>query len=96
MSRAWLIFLFFLLFTAAEADEYDGRNIAAGSIIPSEGYCDQPYVVVNADGSWTCVMTTAGAHEGSQGQHIVVDRFKSERFRPGSPGQKQTLDGERT
>jgi len=74
MLFVWLLLIFPLLFHPAEAAETDTRNIATGSEIPSEGYCDQPYIVVNADGSWTCVMTTAGAHEGSEGQHIVSIR----------------------
>ena len=49
----------------------DTRHIATGSEIPSEGYCDQPYVVVNRDGTWTCVMTTGVGHEGQHGQHVV-------------------------
>ena len=50
----------------------DPRNIKTGFEIPSEGYCDQPYVVINADGSWTCVMTTGSGHEGDTGQHVVA------------------------
>ncbi len=52
----------------------DERNIASGSVIPSEGYCDQPYVAKLSDGSWLCVMTTGEGHEGEQGQHIVSCR----------------------
>jgi len=50
----------------------DIRNIKYGSVIPDEGYCDQPYLVKNEDGSWTCVMTTGTGHEGDHGQHIVA------------------------
>lgn len=50
----------------------DSRDIANGSMIPREGYSDQPYVVVNADGSWTCVLTTGKGVEGQSGQHIVA------------------------
>jgi hypothetical protein len=46
----------------------DWRNIKTGRVIPAEGYCDQPYVVVNADGSWTCTMTTGRGREGEAGQ----------------------------
>lgn len=49
----------------------DFRHIETGYEIPSEGYCDQPYIVVNADGSWTCLMTTGEGHEGASGQHVV-------------------------
>lgn len=51
--------------------DIDQRHIACGWEIPSEGYCDQPYVVVNNDGSWTCCMTTGSGHEGATGQHVV-------------------------
>jgi hypothetical protein len=37
----------------------------------SNGYVDQPYVVVLDSGEWLCVYTTASGHEGGQGQHIV-------------------------
>jgi len=36
----------------------DPRNIRTGHVIPDEGYCDQPYVVVLDDGTWLCTMTT--------------------------------------
>ena len=52
----------------------DERDIANGFEIPSEGYCDQPYVSKLADGAWLCVMTTGRGHEGYQGQHIVSSR----------------------
>ena len=57
---------------ADSARTRDWRNIRMGSPIPDEGYCDQPYVVVNSDGSWTCMLTTGKGHEGSLGQHIVA------------------------
>ena len=34
----------------------DPRNIKNGSVIPDEGYSDQPYVVITNDGAWLCVM----------------------------------------
>ena len=52
----------------------DPRLIEHGHPIPSEGYADQPYVVVNADGSWTVLLTTCTGHEGDTGQHIVASR----------------------
>jgi len=57
---------------AADAPTSDWRCIANGNAIPKEGYCDQPYVVVNGDGSWLCTMTTGRGHEGDPGQHIVA------------------------
>jgi len=49
-------------------------DITTGDEIPSEGYCDQPYVVKLPDGTWLCTMTTGEGHEGSTGQHIVSCR----------------------
>ena len=49
-------------------------DIATGHEIPSEGYCDQPYVVKLPDGTWLCTMTTGKGHEGQTGQHIVSCR----------------------
>ncbi len=49
-------------------------DITTGDEIPSEGYCDQPYVVKLADGTWLCTMTTGKGHEGTIGQHIVSCR----------------------
>ncbi len=49
-------------------------DITTGSIIPGEGYCDQPYVVKLPDGTWLCTMTTGKGHEGHNGQHTVSCR----------------------
>lgn len=54
----------------------DPRNISDGFEIPSEGYCDQPYIVKTRDGAWLCVMTTGRGREGQQGQHIVATRSR--------------------
>lgn len=66
------------------ASTRDPRHITNGWEIPSEGYCDQPYVVVNADGSWTATMTTGKGHEGQHGQHIV-STVSADRGRSWSP-----------
>jgi len=50
----------------------DPRNIKMGSVIPDEGYSDQPYVVITNDGAWLCVMTTGSGVEGEGGQHIIA------------------------
>jgi hypothetical protein len=50
----------------------DPRNIKNGSVIPDEGYSDQPYVVVTNDGAWLCVMTTGKGAEGEGGQHLIA------------------------
>lgn len=52
----------------------DPRHILNGRIIPDEGYCDQPYVVVADDGQWVCVMTTGAGVEGQPGQRVVSTR----------------------
>ncbi|MBN8219062.1 MAG: exo-alpha-sialidase [Spirochaetes bacterium] len=52
----------------------DSRHIDAGNIIPSEGYCDQPYIVKTDDGAWLVTMTTGTGEEGDPGQHIVTYR----------------------
>src|SRR5215470_831974 len=59
--------------TAAEPVR-DPRLITAGSIVPDEGYSDQPYIVKTIDGAWLCVITTGPGVEGAGGQHIVTRR----------------------
>ena len=54
----------------------DPRDITNGWEIPSEGYCDQPYVVKTLVGTWICVMTTGIGEEGDFGQHIISTRSK--------------------
>ena len=49
----------------------DWRNITNGHIILSEGYCDQPYVVITNDGNWLCVLTVSKEVEGVNDQHII-------------------------
>ncbi len=53
-------------------EQLEWRHLENGLPIPSENYCDQPYIVVNEDGSWTCTMTTGVGSEGAGGQHIVA------------------------
>lgn len=52
----------------------DPRLVDTGREIPSENYCDQPYVVQTDDGAWLCCMTTGGGREGQPGQHVVTLR----------------------
>lgn len=52
----------------------DPRRFEEGNLIPSEGYCDQPYVVRMEDGTWLCVLTTGKGREGDPGQHVVATR----------------------
>ena len=60
--------------TANASGPVDMRRTQTGSVIPSEGYCDQPYVIETNDGAWLCVMTTGTGHEGDPGQHPVTFR----------------------
>lgn len=56
----------------AGADQLlDPRHVRHGLVIPDEGYCDQPYVVVTKAGHWLCVLTTGKGVEGQVGQHVV-------------------------
>ena len=50
---------------------HDWRNVKNGNSIYTNGYCDQPYVVVLENGKWLCVFTTNESNEGEGGQHIV-------------------------
>lgn len=62
-----------LTFNNLYAQEEDWRNLEnAISVIPDEGYCDQPYTVINDKGEWVCTLTTGPGHEGQKGQHIVA------------------------
>lgn len=58
----------------AAASGDDWRCIDNGREIPSQGYADQPYVVVLQDGTWVCVLTTGPGQEGDLRQHIVSTR----------------------
>lgn len=60
--------------TSKTSDPGDLRRTQSGNEIPSEGYCDQPYVVETNDGTWLCVMTTGTGHEGDPGQHPITLR----------------------
>ena len=52
----------------------DFRYIENGSEIPSENYCDQPYLVIADDGAWVSTITTGPGLEGAPGQHIIITR----------------------
>jgi hypothetical protein len=80
------LFLFFLLAgPSVYSQEKDWRNIDnAISVIPDEGYCDQPYSVVNKRGEWVVVMTTGAGLEGQPGQHVVstISKDKGKTWSP--------------
>mgnify|MGYP006283489413 CR=1 FL=1 len=61
----------FLSLVNAYSQDEDWRNAVNGNSILSNGYCDQPYVVVLPSGSWLCVFTTNEGAEGSGGQFVV-------------------------
>lgn len=61
------------LFAAIRPQE-TAIEIQTGNEIPSQGYCDQPYVVKLPDATWLCTMTTGSGHEGQAGQHVVACR----------------------
>ena len=52
----------------------DWRNAELGSVIPTENYSDQPYVVKTDDGAWLCCVTTGSGNEGEYGQHVLTLR----------------------
>ena len=58
--------------TPGRGSHPDPRNIRTGYAIPDEGYCDQPYTVITADGNWLCTLTTGPGREGDRGQHVVA------------------------
>lgn len=59
------------LLAAAKRQQPPAIDITTGWEIPSEGYCDQPYVVKMPDGAWLCTLTTGKGEEGNTGQHVV-------------------------
>jgi len=71
----------------------DPRDIGQGLEIPSEGYCDQPYIVVTDDGAWLCAMTTGAGHEGQHGQHIVATRSTDQGRSWSEPVDVEPADG---
>ncbi len=56
----------------------DPRDFSNCRLIPDEGYCDQPYVVVTKDGNWLCTMTTGPGGESQPGQHVVATISKDQ------------------
>ena len=60
--------------SAGRENVEDPRNIDSGYVIPDEGYCDQPYVVITKDG--TLYTSPAMEHiihwkQGIEHQHLV-------------------------
>jgi hypothetical protein len=62
-----------LLPAAAFAQDADPRNLTSGTVIPDEGYADQPYVTIMPNGHWVACTTTGKGVEGEGGQHVIVN-----------------------
>lgn len=78
-TKIFIPYIFILLFSySALAQKSDWRNAKNGSPIFTNGYCDQPYVVVLENGNWFCVFTTNEGHEGTDRQHIVSSISKNQ------------------
>ncbi|WP_158872039.1 sialidase family protein [Maribellus comscasis] len=80
-----LLFVFLFYATDIYSQEKDWRNIEnAVAIIPDEGYCDQPYSVINSKGEWVVVLTTGAGREGQPGQHVVstISKDKGKTWSP--------------
>lgn len=52
----------------------DWRHIRHGRTIPTQSYCDQPYLLRTDDGAWLCCVTTGPGGEGAEGQHVATLR----------------------
>lgn len=52
----------------------DNRNIKNGNVIRSDGYSDQPYIVITDDNHWLMTVTVCTGEEGQQGQHVISMR----------------------
>jgi len=72
--RGMLAGIVFRMRSLPSFERNDPRDIVQGVVLPCELYCDQPYIVVLADGTWVCTMTTGRGHEGAIGQHVVATR----------------------
>lgn len=75
MNIKRLSYLLFFCVMASWSDAQstkDWRNIEFPfGVIPDEGYCDQPYAVINSKNELVVVMTTGPGVEGQSGQHVV-------------------------
>jgi len=78
--KGFLVLLFQLSFCSIFSQELekDWRYMPNGDLIHSNGYVDQPYLLVDNDGAWICVYTTSNQHEGAKGQHIAVRRSRDQ------------------
>ena len=65
------ILLIFCIPHLSSGQSMDWRLISNGRKIYEHGYCDQPYIVTTADGTWVCTFTTSPGQEGDEIQYIV-------------------------
>jgi hypothetical protein len=65
-----------LLVSAAAAADW--RDITTGRVVPTEAYCDQPYMVVRPNGDWLCMVTTGPILEGRPGNRTVATVSKDQ------------------
>lgn len=86
IGAGFVLFIIFLFISfTVHSQKNDWRNLDnAVSVIPDEGYCDQPYSVVNAKGEWVVVLTTGAGLEGQPGQHVVstISKDKGKTWTP--------------
>jgi hypothetical protein len=76
-----LLLLSIINYNLAAQENKDWRYINnAISIIPTENYVDQPYVVIAKNGDWVCVQTTGPGKESTAGQHIVATISRDKGF----------------
>lgn len=71
--KASLVFLIISLLTPIFllSQIKDWRNARNGHLISTNGYADQPYIIVLKSGKWLCFFTTGNLDEGGKGQHIA-------------------------
>ena len=57
------ILMVMTIISYGQKESKDWRNLEnAIGVIPDEGYCDQPYSVINKMGEWVVAITTAPGH----------------------------------
>lgn len=74
----------------------DPRLTTKGQIIPTLGYCDQPYIVKADDGTWVCIVTTGAGNEGQSGQTVAVLRSRDRGISWTEPQYLEPTDGPET
>jgi len=71
----------------------DLRLLSTGKIIPTESYCDQPYLVKTDDGAWLCCVTTGVGKEGEPGQTVITIRSEDQGETWSQPVFVEPVDG---